>query len=160
MFLLEEVITTMAKMNGADPARALQKVKHAVISLFKSELRQQALQHTRHYMKKMVERRVDGRFPDIDTLEQHVGGLLDELNPRGMYENLCREFHVFADSADYNGILKVYNQKSTLNNCNVAQLCGYTNKDRYINGVISLLSGNRPEAEHIRAALRKALGIS
>ncbi len=160
MFLLEEVITTMAKMNGADPARALQKVKHAVISLFKSELRQQALQHTRHYMKKMVERRVDGRFPDIDTLEQHVGGLLDELNPRGMYENLCREFHVFADSADYNGILKVYNQKSTLSNCNVAQLCGYTNKDRYINGVISLLSGNRPEAEHIRAALRKALGIS
>lgn len=157
MFLLEDVIRTMATINGTDAARAIEKVRHSVISLFKGELRQQALQHTRHYMKKMVERRVDGRFPDISTLEQHVGGLLEDLNPRGVYEQLCREFHNYIATNDYNGILKVYNQKSTLSNCNVAQLCGYSNKDRYIDGVISILSGIRPEAETLRKALRQAL---
>lgn len=160
MFLIEDVIRIMANVNGTDAERAVQKVKHAVTALFKAELHQQALQHTRHYMKKMVERRVDGRFPDIATLEKHIGGLLDELNPRGIYEDRCREFHNYADSGDYAGILKVYNQKSTLSNCNVAALCGYSNKDRYIDGVISILSGTRPEGEQIRRIFRKALGIS
>lgn len=63
-------------------------------------------------MKKMVERRVDGRFPDIATLEKHVGGLLDELNPRGIYENLCREFHNYAESGDYRGVLEAYTTRS------------------------------------------------
>ena len=160
MFLIEEVIRTMATINGTDPDRAVAKVKHTVTALFNAELRQQALQHTRHYMKKMVERRVDGRFPDIGTLEKHVSGLLDELNPRGTYENLCREFHRYVDSNDYRGILRVYNQKSTLSGCNVAQLCGYNNKDKYINGVISILGSKRPESAVLRKAFREALGIS
>lgn len=160
LFILEDVIRTMAEMNGADPDHAVRRVKHTITSLFKSELTSQALQHTRHYMKKMVERRIDGRFPDISTLESHVSGLLRELNPRGVYDNLCAEFQRYAEKELYGEILKVYNQKSMLSNCNVAQLCGYANKDRYIDAVVSLLAGNLPESAKIRKALRKALGIN
>lgn len=157
MFLLHDVIFTMARLNGCDAHRAVEKVRNAVTSLFRAELRQQALQHTRHYMKKMMERRVDGRFPNISTLEEHVSGLIDELNPRGVYENLCSQFHTYIDTGDYAGILKVFNQKSTLSNCNVAQLCGYSNKDRYIDGVIFVLASAKPESETLRKAILKAL---
>ena len=69
MFLIEDVVRAMATVGGHDAVRAVAKVKRTVIALFKADVRQQALQHTRHYMKRMMERRVDGRFPDIATLE-------------------------------------------------------------------------------------------
>lgn len=159
MFLLEEVVRSMASAGGFDSNRVMSKVRHTVIALFKADVRQQALQHTRHYMKRMVERRVDGRFADIETLENHVASLLDELAPRKKYESLCREFHGYADSGDYASVLRVFNQKSMLANSNVAPLCGFSNKDKYINGVISLLRTHRPEAETIRTALRRVLGV-
>ncbi len=159
LFLLENVVKTMATMNRKDPERVFAKVKSAIISLFRGELRQQALMHTRHYMKKMVERRVDARFSDITTLEKHVAGLVDELDPRSTYERLCRDFHNFVDSGDYASVLKVFNQKSMLGNCNVAPLCGYNNKDSYINAVISTLRTKTKEAESIRNALRRGLGL-
>jgi hypothetical protein len=158
MFLIEDVVRAMATVGGHDAVRAVAKVKRTVIALFKADVRQQALQHTRHYMKRMMERRVDGRFPDIATLEKHVASLLDELAPRQYYERLCREFHGYADSGDYANVLRVFNQKSMLASSNVAALCGYSNKDRYINGVISLLRTRRPEADAVRAALRRTLG--
>lgn len=158
MFLIEDVVRAMATVGGQDAVRAVAKVKRTVIALFKADVRQQALQHTRHYMKRMMERRVDGRFPDIATLEKHVASLLDELAPRQYYERLCREFHAYADSGDYANVLRVFNQKSMLASSNVAALCGYSNKDRYINGVISLLRTRRPEADAVRAALRRTLG--
>lgn len=157
LFLIEDVIRATAMANGTDHERAVAKVKHAVTALFAGELRQQALQHTRHYMKKMMERRVDRRFPDIDTLEEHVAGLLSELNPRQVYNDHCAEFEKYVHTGDYPSILRVYNQKSVLSNCNVAQLCGYANKDRYIDGVIALMNRPGEYGETIRAALRRAL---
>ena len=160
MFLIEDVVRAMAQSNGQDPDSVFDQVKKTVLSLFRSELRQQALQHTRHRVKRLVEYRVDARFTDIGNLEEHLSSLLEEISPRRIYESLCREFHDYERRSDYAAVLRVFNQKSMLSSSNVAQLCGYKNKDRYIKGLITLLRRNGTAAETVRAAVRRTLGVS
>lgn len=155
ILMLEDIVRAVAADRGRDPERVVSKVRRAVISLFERDLRSQALEHTRHTMKKTVEYRVDGRFPSISQLETHIARLCIELNPRGTYENFCRDFHRLVDDKDYEGILRVYNHKSMIAASNLPALCGFDNKDRYVAHVLGMLGSGAPGAEDIRrAALR------
>ncbi len=160
MFLLTDIMSTMAGHAGKDPARVVAKVRKAVLSLFRAELYSQALMHTRHRVKRTVEYRADARFDNIDSLEQHLAGLVDEMAPRRIYEMFCTNFQHMLDTGDYNAVLRVFNMKSMLTNCNIAQMCGFRNKDAYIDGVIALLRTKTPEAETIRRAVRRCLNAS
>lgn len=154
IMMLEEVIKAVATSRGKDENKVFEKVKHSVISQFRHDLRQQALMHARHRVKRLVEYRIDGRFNNINLFEQHIASLIDELNPRGLYENFCREFRRYAETEDYAGVLRVYNQKSMIPGSNVAALCGLKNKDEYVKAVISLLRGNSRQGERIRTAVK------
>lgn len=158
IFLLEEIVRTMAKITGKNQDRVFSKVRKTVLALFRGDLRQQALQHTRHRVKRVVEYRIDGRFGDIATLENHISGLLDEINPRKLYDEFCERFSGYEKSGDYEAVLQVFNQKSMLTGSNVAQLCGFKNKDRYIAAVIGALRRNDAAAATIREAVKRTLG--
>lgn len=159
ILMLEDVIKAVAKSRGRDADRVFSKVKQAIINQFKCDLKQQALMHTRHKVKRIVEYRIDGRFNNFNMLERHIENLVDEINPRGIYEQLCREFRRYVELDDYSGVLRVYNQKSMIPGSNVAALCGLNNKDEYINAVIGLLKGERPEGDEIRKAVKRCFGI-
>ncbi len=150
IFMLKDIVCAVAADCGRDPERVFAKVRRSVINGFNAELESQALEHTRHNMKKTVEYRVDGRFNDINELEQHISKLYDELNPRGIYNEFYQRFTRFVKDGDYNSILLVYNHKSMIAASNVASLCGFHNQDQYINRVLHLLAGDSPEAERIR----------
>jgi hypothetical protein len=85
--------------------------------------------------------------------------LVSEINPRGLYDQLCREFHAYEDNNDYASILKVYNQKLMLGESNVAVLCGFKNKDDYIRGVLNILKGNSEHADTIRRTIKACFGL-
>lgn len=157
MLLLDDIISVMANSRGQSAQRAIQKVHHAITAMFKSDIKQQALLHTRHKVKRIMECRVDSRSADIETFEQHLSELLDEINTREIYESFCTEFRQYAEIGDYNAILKVYNQKSILPGCNVAQLCGFSGKEEYIEGILNVLRRNSKGAEDIRNAVRQCL---
>ncbi|MBQ9073557.1 MAG: DUF4435 domain-containing protein [Muribaculaceae bacterium] len=159
ILMLEEVIRTVARRHGKDESRVFAKVKSSVISQFRSDIRQQALLHTRHRVKRMMEYRVDARFQSIAKLEEHMVELVDEINPRGMYEAFCRDFHKYADSGNYQSVLRVYNQKSMLPNSNVAGLCGLRNKDEYVRDIIGILKENKRDASRLRAAIIHCFGL-
>lgn len=160
IFIIEDVIRAMARSRKLNEDRIVQKVKKAVINLFKAELQTQALMHTRHRMKRTVEYRIDGRLDSIGKLENHIAGLVDELAPRTVYNKFCNSFSRMVADGDYPGILKVFNMKSMLSNCNVAPLCGFSSKDAYIDGVIALLHDKTEEAETIRRVVRNCLRVS
>lgn len=155
LLIVEDVVREMAQITGHNPDHVFSHVSKAVISMFKAEITAQALMHTRHRVKRTVEYRVDARFPNITKLEEHLEGLLNEINPRKYYEQFCREFHAYVRDGDYASILRVYNQKSMLPNCNVAQLCGFANKDRYIDGVLQRLR----ESPAMRDAMRRQFSL-
>lgn len=158
MLLLEDVVRAMALAGGHNANRVFDKVRKTILSLFRADLKQQALMHTRHRVKRAMEYRVDARCSDIATLEKHLDGLLGEIYPRRTYEEYCREFHNYDQSGDYTAILRVFNQKSMLTGSNVAQMCGFKSKEAYIEGVVKLLRRETPEAAMIRDAVRRCLG--
>lgn len=159
MLLIEPVIKTVAKAAGKNPDRVFSKVKHSIIAMFAADIHRQALQHTRHKVKKMVEYRVDARFSDITNMERHLEGLFDEINPRAIYESFCRDFNRYAKSGDYSAVLRVYNQKSMLPGSNVARLCGFATTEDYIAAIVKLLSTPGTEADDVRIAVRTTLGL-
>ena len=161
IFMLEPVIRTMARINHRNPDEAFAKVKRNIMRLFEADLRQQALQHTRHRVKKGVEHRIDGRFANIGQLENHISDLAHELNPRATYESLCREFRRYVQDGDYASVLRDYNRKTMLSESHVAHHCGLRrdDKDVYINTIINILSVNRPGADDIRTAIRSTFSL-
>lgn len=161
ILMLEEVIRTVARRHGKNENQAFEKVKSAILAQFKQDIRQQALLHTRHRVKRTVEYRIDGKFSNINSLEDHMVDLVNEINPRGIYEAFCREFHGYADSGAYQSVLRVYNQKSMINTSNVASICGVSGgKDEYIRSIIKILKGNGQDAVRIRRAIIRCFGIT
>lgn len=154
LLLIEEVVRNVATVHRRDEHRAFEKVKAAVMAMFRSEMHAQALQHTRHYVKHTMEHRIDGRFASITKLEEHMTDLVDEINPRAIYEQFCREFHSYLQNDDYAAVLRVYNQKSMVGQSNVGPLTGTGDKRGYLTAVLNILKTNSPAAERIRAALR------
>ena len=120
---------------------------------FRHDLRQQALLHTRHKVKRLMECRIDGRFDSIEKLERHLENLPKEINPRGIYNGLCKEFQSYLATNDYASVLRVYNQKSMLPGCNVAGMCGLRDKDDYLYTILKILRRKCPEADRIRQAV-------
>lgn len=159
ILMLEEVIRAVASRHGQKEDRVFDRVKRAIIKQFKADIRQQALLHTRHRVKRMMEYRIDGRFPDINKLEEHIKNIVYEIKPREMYEKFCREFNGYVASGDYASVLKVYNQKSMIPGSNVAALCGLSNKNAYVQEIINILKENGSGARRIRKAITRCFGI-
>ncbi len=161
ILMLEGVVKGVARFMGNDPVKVFSAVKNSVVRQFRHDLRQQALLHTRHRVKRTVEYRVDGRFTNINALEEHMQSLVKEINPRGMYEKFCREFSQIAALEDYNSILRVYNQKAMVPRSNVGDLCGLPgSKDAYVQAILAILKTDRPEAATIRRAIMTCFGVA
>lgn len=159
ILMLEDVIKAVAASRGRNAEKVFEKVRRAIVGQFEQALRQQALMHTRHRVKRTVEYRIDGRFTNINMLEEHIAGLHREIAPRKIYEDLCRTFRRYVDECDYASVLKVYNQKSMLASCNVAALCGLRNKDEYVAAIIDLLRHNTVYSQRITRAVKRCFGL-
>ncbi len=161
ILMLEDVVRTVAHHKGRDERKVFEKVKRSVIAAFESELRAQAMLHTRHRVKRTVEYRVDGRFNNINSLEEHMHELVDKINPRGLYESFCREFRRYVADDDYASVLKVYNRKTMIASSNVASLCGVQgNRNGYLGAILDILRAGGAEAERIRMAVRRAFDLA
>lgn len=159
LLMLEEVISIVARHNGCDPQKACANVRRAVIDKFRAELTEQALQHTRNRVKTTVEFRIDGRFADINQLENHMLELVKEINPRAIYRDYCNTFRNYVRDADYRAILRVFNQKTILSSCGVAQNCGLRSKDEYINCILSILRSSSADTTPLRTAILSAFNM-
>lgn len=162
ILLLEEVVRTVAKVYGRDEHKAFEKVRRAIVKLFAKDLRSQALLHTRHQVKTTVEHRIDGRFSNINGLEEHMNDLLHAINPRGLYEQFCRQFSDYVHKADYASILRVYNRKSMLSESNVAFHCGLRTHDKisYIQAILAILRRDSANADRLRRAIKSCFGLT
>lgn len=161
LLMLEQIVRTVAASMGRDENKAFHKVKTAVINEFRGELRQQALLHTRHRVKRTLEYRIDGKFNNINSLEEHIHDLVDQINPRGLYESFCRDFRRYVQEEDYASVLKVFNRKTMLSSSNVASICGVQgNKNGYLGAVLDILRRGGAPAERIRRAVRECFMLA
>ncbi|MDO4320505.1 MAG: DUF4435 domain-containing protein [Bacteroidales bacterium] len=161
LFMLEDVVRTMAARNRRRPDQVFAKVRRNLLHLFEGQIKRQALEHTRHRLKKEVAHRVDGKFDNITELERHITEMMLTINPRGIYQSLLKQFESYVRSGDYAAVLRVFNHKSMLSETHVASLCGLQGDDKktFITYILNLLEHDSKDAETIRAAIRKAFDI-
>lgn len=157
LFLLEDVVKTMATIRGCNPGKVFGKVKSAVMQLWVQHMDSQALQHVRHRVKRLAECRIDGRFSSIRELERHIADLPRLLNPGAIYGELRADFHRMAKEGDYAGVLRVFNHKPMLAASGVDRLLAYPNIDAYIGGVLATLKAGGKRGRHLADVFLYAL---
>ncbi len=159
ILLLEDVIRAVARYCNKDEDKVFNRVKRNVLNMFREDQTVQALEHVRHRVKRNVEVRIDKRFQDISALERHMIYLIDEIKPREAYEAICQRFKSYADTNNYEKVLLVYNEKTVLSQCGVAQLCGLKSKDEYLKLILNILKRDGREAQAIRDAVLHCFGL-
>ena len=155
LFLIENVVRTMAEVRKKNPDIVFENVKRAIIKDFGRNYKEQALQHTRYRVKREMEHRIDARFASISEMESHLASLTKIISPRKLYNRLLSDFRCYIDIEDYASILKVFNHKPMLNECGVAKSLGYNNAGDYISGVLKTIKSGGKYSERIRNAIRR-----
>lgn len=155
IFLSPGVVETMADIRGKNSKKVLKAVRQEVMHKFEQMLDDQALQHTRHRMKRDVERKIDARFTCITALELHIKSLIKKLRPRDVFDHLRAEFRKMVKGGDYEGVLKVFNHKPILTGSCAPKMLGFSGVDDYISGVITALKANDDNATRLREEIRK-----
>ena len=75
-----------------------------------------------------------------------------------IYKNIKEEFESYIETENYKSILRVYNQKGMLPQSRLCAICGISNKESYLNLILSILKENKEDAEAIRKAIKYSLG--
>lgn len=159
LLMLEEVVRTVARRMLQDENEVFGAVKRNVIELFERDLESQALLHTRHRLRRKLEFMIDRRHASIDELAHHIETLTEGIDARQLYTGMCNSFRDYVRTADYDEVLRVYNQKGMLPQSRVTQLCGLTNKETYLTLVLSMFKENGRDAERMRKAIRRCFGL-
>lgn len=157
IFLLPEVVRVMARRRGKDARRITDRMHRDIVRTFKAHADEQALQHTRHKIKRDVECRIDAKFTCITAMETHLKQLVYQLEPRRHFNRLRDQFHKLAAAGDLYGILRVFNHKPMLAASNVHTMLGYPSPQHYISGVLETLKGNDDDAGNLRNAIAHIL---
>ncbi|WP_102408837.1 DUF4435 domain-containing protein [Parabacteroides bouchesdurhonensis] len=159
LLMLEEVIKTVAHRLMKDPENVFNQVKENVVKLFEKDLESQVILHAKHLVRKKLETTVDRKITTVEQLAEHVEGIQQNIHVQDIYTNIKNEFSLYVETGDYKNILRVYNQKGMLPQCRLCNICGISNKESYLNLIISILKENKEDADAIRSAIKESLGI-
>ncbi|RDC63312.1 DUF4435 domain-containing protein [Adhaeribacter pallidiroseus] len=160
LLLKEPVIKTVAKKMDKTPEMVFDQTKQKVIELFSRDLENQTLLHTQHTIKKTLEQRLNTSSATITELKDKFANIPQFLEPETIYNEKKAHFQTLIDNNDYNGILKIYNNKGLLPECRVIQNCDLKDKEAYLNAVISLLKKNEEDGIAIRNCIRESVGLT
>lgn len=158
LLMLEPVIKTVARRLMKDPDTAFTQVKENVIKLFVKDLESQVILHARHHVRKKLETTVDRKINSIEQLTEHVESIQENVHVGEIYNGIKEKFIQYADTGDYKNILRVYNQKGMLPQSRLCNICGISNKESYLNLILSILKENKEDAETIRTSIKESLG--
>ena len=158
LLMIEDVIKTVAKRLMKDPDDVFKQVKENVVRLFQKELDSQVILHAKHQVRKKLETTVDRKITTVEQLTEHVESIRLNIHAEEIYKNIKEEFESYIETENYKSILRVYNQKGMLPQSRLCAICGISNKESYLNLILSILKENKEDAEAIRKAIKHSLG--
>lgn len=158
LLMIEAVVKTVARRLMKNPEEVFKQVKENVIRLFEKELEAQVILHAKHVVRKKLETTVDRKITSVEQLTEHVESIRQQIHVGEIYKTMKEEFRRYAETGDYKSILRVYNQKGMLPQSRLCSICGISNKESYLNLILSILKENKEDAEAIRTAIKESLG--
>lgn len=158
LLMLEPVIKTVARRLMKDPESVFSQVKENVIKLFLKDLNSQVLLHARHRVQKKLETVLNRKMNTVDELNEYVESIRETVHVQEIYSEIAQRFRQYADTGDYKNILRVYNQKGMLPQSRLCNICGISNKESYLNLILSILKENKEDADVVRTSIKESLG--
>lgn len=158
LLMLEPVIKTVARRLMRDPGEVFAQVKENVIRLFEKDLESQVILHAKHRVRRKLETAVDRKITTVEQLAEHVESIRLNVHVDEIYSGIKDKFIQYAETADYKNILRVYNQKGMLPQSRLCNICGVSNKESYLNLILSILKEDKEDAGVIRSAIKESLG--
>ena len=166
ILMLEDVIKAVARFNGRNPNNAFESVKNNIVSLFKSEMKAQVIEHTRHRVKRITQTIIDHKADDISEIEKYLAELPRKIEASAIYQRYYDAFSYYARKEEYASILKVFNYKQMIYKSNVSAFTERKmrkhegSRNRYINNIIRILKTNDENAHIIRDAIERCFKIA
>lgn len=158
LLMLEPVIKTVARRLMRDPEQVFEQVKDNVIKLFEKDLESQVILHAKHRVRKKLETTVDRKITTVEQLTEHVESIRFNVHVDEIYSGIKDKFIQYIETGDYKNILRVYNQKGMLPQSRLCNICGISNKESYLNLILSILKENKEDSEVIRSSIKESLG--
>lgn len=159
LLMLEAVIKTVAARLMKKPDAIFQTVKQNVVRLFSKDLEEQVILHAKHQVKKKLEIALNVKIHSFEQLNERVEEIHERIQTDVIYRHIKQTFQSYIDTADYESILRVYNQKGMLPQSRLCQLCGISTKEHYLEFILSILQEGKEDAEIIRKAIKRSLGM-
>ena len=141
-----------------DPDTVFTQVKENVVKLFEKDLESQVILHAKHRVRKKLETTVDRKITTVEQLTEHVESIRETVHVDDIYTGIKEKFIQYAGTGDYKNILRVYNQKGMLPQSQLCKYCGISNKESYLNLILSILRENKEDADVIRTSIKECLG--
>ena len=157
LLMLEDVIKTVARRMLKNENQIFEQVKENVINLFADEIEPQAILHSKNAIQKRLERALSLKLRKKEDLFEAVKQLQEKIDTEQVYQSIFDEFTRLAETKDYSGILRVYNQKGMLPQSKVVALCGLNNKNSYLQLVLDIINENKKEGNALSQTIKKVL---
>jgi predicted ATPase len=158
LLMLEPVIKTVAHRLMKDPEEVFNQIKENIIKLFLKDMESQVLLHARHRVQKKLEKVLNLKLNSLEELTEHVENIYETIHVEAIYSELKKQFTHYVETGNYQEILRVYNQKGMLPQSQLCKICGISNKENYLNMILSILKEDKEDAQTIRTAIKECLG--
>lgn len=153
LLLLEQIVKQVAldMHMSASLDSSCEKVKENVINFFEKEIRTQVLEHVKHKVERYFKKIVNKKSNNIDEFDNELSSYFNEFDSKKEYETIIEKFKVLVENKDYNGILKVFNNKGIISNSKVAEIFNLSSKrNTYFNHIIRMLKLNNDSSNIIK----------
>ena len=153
--LLEDIIKVVATNMMKNPEEVFNTVKNNVINFFKEQLDYQAVQHTIARIEIIFKNATNyNDVKEFEDLEKSLNNFWETQDFHMVYSETKSSFEKLVEANDYDGIIKVFNNKGLLSNSGVAGLCDLSSKkDAYLNYILSILNTKPDGRDRIKKAI-------
>lgn len=155
--LIEEVVKEVASNMMKDSDSVFESVKSNIVSFFNSQKEKQALEHSLSCVERLFKNATNNsEVKTISEFQLSLTSFWNGFNVKNIYDEVLKEFQELIDSENYEGILKVFNNKGIIQKSQVIALCDLsTKKDAYLNYIIGLLKKDNDSSDNIKTAVKK-----
>jgi len=153
--LLEEIIKVVASTMYENPDEVFKTVNDNVVEFFKTQIDHQSLQHTISRIELIFKNATNYNSVKVfKDLEKRLRNFWISQDFEEIYDEIKSTFEKLIETNDYDGILKVFNNKGLLSKSDVAGLCGLNpRKNAYLNLILSILKEKSDSSDIIKKAI-------
>lgn len=155
--LIEEVVKEVASNMMKDSNSVFESVKSNIISFFDSQKEKQALEHSLSRVERLFKNATNNsEVKTISEFQSSLTSFWNGFNVKDIYDEVLKKFQELIDTENYEGILKVFNNKGIIQYSQVITLCDLSTKnDAYLNYIIGLLKKDNASSDNIKTAVKK-----